>query len=256
MNRFQKGLVVLGMLSVAALGKLAFDYITHVSLIPLAWSPDGRSIVVNIENDLSEHTGSVGLASAKTGRVERVLHENEGFLACYSAAFSPDGSSVAFAHLGCHVVDLATNQYWEPPNDNAPAWFPSRPKSPKQLERKSPDGKWVAGVVTGEDGGDALTCVRTGSTSPKRLVTHLAFYVAEKAPEWSATNELVYWDTDSTPEGIYAITPATGKKRFLTEGYAPIVSPDGTRLAYVQNGDLRFLEIVADITQKELKSKF
>jgi Tol biopolymer transport system component len=254
MNRLQKGLIAFGMLSVVALGKLAYDYCTHVSLTPLAWSPDGRTVVVNIENDLSETTGSVGLASAKTGRLERVLFENRGGLACSRAAFSSDGRSIAFEHMGLHVVDLATDRHRALAEGASPKWLMVALEQQNNLVRKSADGQWIAGVRRDKNGEYSLAGARKGSCFLSAFVPRLDFYNGTNPPQWSAANELVYWDTQARPAGIYAFSPDTETKRFLMEGYAPLVSPDGKRLAYVQNGDLKFLETVADIPLNVLGS--
>lgn len=133
MNRFQKGLVVFGALSLAACLKLGGDFAFGYSLKPLDWSPDGKWIVAELAYGGFRDGYALALVSAKTGRVERTLfnnvNETEG---CHWATFSPDSRYITYHRvcMGDYVVDLQATHTATIGTGSKATW--------------SPDGKWLA----------------------------------------------------------------------------------------------------------------
>ena len=110
MNRFQKSLLVFGLITLGAVGKLGLDFCLGYSLKPLDWSPDGRWIAAQLEYGGFRDGYALALVSAKTGRLERILYNNQdGGSGFPSAAFSPDSRFVTYHFLGDYVVDLQGN---------------------------------------------------------------------------------------------------------------------------------------------------
>lgn len=241
MNRIQVVLLLFVSLVLACAGKFVYEWGFHNSLTPLAWSPDGRWIAVNIE-DPSGSSGTVGLVSAETGQVEKIVYDNgSGAQACYLARFSPDSRQIAASFFGIHLMNISTGEKRELSEGERPKWLQSRGMNPTESVSGSPNKQWKAWIPKSAESSIVwLSGIQKNDPVP---VGHSGSYYGLPTVQWTSQSEVILWDTISKPAGIYLYDPQTRRKRFLADGYAPLVSPDGKRVVYVQNGDLKFLSI-------------
>ena len=70
----------------------------RTELPSLAWSPDGRWLVVS-HREPADLANGLFLVSAQTGEKRRLTAAPRGFVGDYTPAFSPDGRSLAFVRL-------------------------------------------------------------------------------------------------------------------------------------------------------------
>jgi hypothetical protein len=155
-------------------------------------------------------------------------------------AWSPDGSQIASvsyrddssrARSALYVMD-GDGGGARRITDGSVAYFQDAPVW-------SPDGTQIAivGIRAGSGGSDVLLAAADGSGS--RWLTHTP--LQESAVQWSGIGRIVFGAFD----GIYEVATPDGRPRRLVPGaWAPALSPDGSRLAYVAwRGSFRTLHV-------------
>lgn len=208
-----------------------------ISTAAIAWMPDGRSLVaLDRESQSDPYAGY--LVSAETGaRLRRVTSPPSGTFGDWQCALSPDGRELAVVrfhsrfHADVWVVDLASGAERRVTNGQ------------RDIEGLvwAPDGRAIVfAAANGE--GTALFSVSAlpGRTMPPALVPH------SEGARWPTASRdrsveparLAYadirrvkrrWTLDASLPG--APIEATGEVPTMEE--QPVVSPDGTQLAYV-----------------------
>ena len=108
----------------------------------------------------------------------------------------------------------------------------------------SPDGRWVAYVVTGMDfennvNDSDIWVVRTEGGDPQRL-THLSG--VEESPQWAPDSSFILFASDRREDAerqLYGIRPDGGEAWPVTDWATGVgafhLSPDGARLGFVAN---------------------
>ncbi len=159
-------------------------------------------------------------------------------------AWSPDGSQVVFASNRGGTMDL-----WIVADTGGEArqltdWSPSRENTP----RWSPDGATIAFLSNREAGVAELWTVPSAGGAGRRLAPGLQV----QDFSWSPDGQTLFADAVAAggTQGLYAIPASGGPAQALLEGDVdvgrPMVSPDGTMLAYTRfGGGWGWLEVVA-----------
>lgn len=267
MNRFQKSLLVFGLITLGAVGKLGLDFCLGYSLKPLDWSPDGRWIAAQLEYGGFRDGYALALVSAKTGRLERILYNNQdGGSGFPSAAFSPDSRFVTYHFLGDYVVDLQGKHTNEIGPGATTSWSPDskwlaqrdsdgyvsqvRPdgtgrralevvEPPRRLD--SPDGHWYAYLEPTLANYDCILWLKDqGGKSRKILAIKVARY---SSFAWRPNGELVYTESEGGKASVVAYNPRTQQQRIVAEGFWWALSPDGNQLAQYGENRVRVVPL-------------
>jgi dipeptidyl aminopeptidase/acylaminoacyl peptidase len=209
------------------------------------WSPDGRRLAFVRDDE-------IWVGELAGGRLTRV----EGHAAGTSMPrWSPDGRRLAFQSRRrgwpqVWLVDAPTSRRGRPPNR------PTRPQpravTPPGLEVEAfewaPDGKTLALVASrGEDDETRQVIVLDLATGQERIVAGQDAWAA--GAQWLPNGDLLFvTDADgwfqvvrTTADGKHA-RPLTSGEREHGEpsggyGWAPLPSPDGSRLAHIEVAD-------------------
>jgi Tol biopolymer transport system component len=243
---------------------------TAVGFQSVAWSPDGRRLLVTaIErkpdwSDYDAEKWKLVLVDLETGALRKV--ETGVPFGC----FSPDGKRVAYGkswggNWEVFVMDLATgdrvNVSRSPAKDGAPAWSPDGTRiaftsdrdgaqelwtvapdgsGMKRLTRSegakpfnpewSPDGREVLYYLEKGDNKDQVWAIGadgTGAVNVTRDEDHNIF------PGWGPKGTLVF----AVKDRLVTMPRAGGAKTDIrgAAGFWARVSPDGTRIAWIDN---------------------
>jgi TolB protein len=150
-----------------------------------------------------------------------------------SPSWSPDARRLAYVSFegrrsGIYVQELATGERKvvsrNPGINGAPAF--------------SPDGRWLALTLSGEDGNLDVYVLNAATGQKRRLTRNSAI---DTEPAWSADGTQVYFTSDRSggPQIYRVAADGSGSaQRVSFEGSynaRPRVSPDGNSLAVVHN---------------------
>jgi TolB protein len=249
----------------------AFAQNTVAFFQAVEWSPEGKRLLVSVMerkpdwSDYDVEKWRLLVVELETGALRRI--ETGASFGC----FSPDGKRVAYGKSWAgngevYVMDLATgdrtNVSRSPAKDNAPTWSPDGKRiaftsdrdggqalwtvspdgsDPRRLTKSegtkpfnpawSPDGKDVLYYVEKGDNKDQVWVIGAdgaGAVNVTRDEEHNIF------PGWGPNGTLVF----SVQDRIVAMPRARGPKTEIkgASGFWARVSPDGTRLAWIEKG--------------------
>jgi len=159
----------------------------------------------------------------------------------YQPAWSPDGTKIIFGSNrdgngeiyvmdpnGANVVRLT----FDSSEDGQPAW--------------SPDGSKIA-FATARDGNDEIYVMNPDGTAPVNLTNDPS---SDLTPAWSADGSKIAFESNREVNYAVWVMNADGSNPVRltdpdprTAAGAPSWSPDGTRIAYVQNGDIWVMNV-------------
>jgi Tol biopolymer transport system component len=168
----------------------------------------------------------------------------EGKKMAFSPLWSPDGSRIAFTAAnpgskGIYVstpdLDSSTRMAINPASDAAGMCLmsPLAAFSPTGLlayYASEPSGMTLVDPLSGEaiSTGDALRDAHATSFSSAGTMVFSA---------WAPSRLYGSFDSDDGC-GIFAFDVETGEKRYLTPGVQPVISPDGSKVAFARDGSL------------------
>ncbi len=187
----------------------------------VATSPDGKSIVFDLQGTLWVIPVSGGEAKAITDRIADAR----------GPAWSPDGSKIAFQSFrdgGWHLYTVAPEGTdlkqitFGSFDEREPAW--------------SPDGKWIA-FSSDRDGTYAIWVMAADGSEEPRLLTITPSN--EFAPTWSPDGKRIVYASDRPDNaGIYSITFEGVAERMMAPVSGTIAgpswSPNGKYISFVE----------------------
>jgi len=178
---------------------------------PMAWSPDGRSLVANGSARYPETPFSLISIDVASGRAQ-TLHTTEDFFQ-YQPAWSPDSSKIAFA---IYADRRASETIWVTNLDGSVTSAISDPGELVQHPLWSPDGEWLAYLAM-SGGQGRLKVVRPDGTGARLLA--------------SGVEEIVGWN----PDGLsVAYTPPADEQQRRELRVVALDGPD--RLLQIAGG--------------------
>lgn len=111
----------------------------------------------------------------------------------------------------------------------------------------SPDGGRIAFGQEGADGSTVLAIVRADGTGDSQVVVRDPAHPVDGANSWSSDGLWIYF---GATRSIWRVNLTTGQKTNLDDRYAlpaaPALSPDGTRLSYIESTPSNWDLFVAD----------
>lgn len=210
---------------------------TEFRLPSLAWSPDGRWLVVS-HREREGEPHALFLVSAQTGDKRRLTTVPRMLFGDFAPAFSPDGRSLAF----CRLSGYSTSEVQLLPlaRDLTAAGEP---------RRLSSAGRWATSPVWTGDGRriaylsadrpDSRNELRIASVSGSQSAEQVA--TTEDVSELSLGRHLVYsskvfdsniWRAEIRPSGVPLSPPERLISSTRHDGQCRY-SPDGKRIAFV-----------------------
>jgi Tol biopolymer transport system component/DNA-binding winged helix-turn-helix (wHTH) protein len=198
----------------------------------VSWSPDGRYLAFTVQGSATVNSDRLFLLSLDT--LERKPVET-GCSIPYEPAFSPNGETLAYvcrtdaAYFSLNLKDFRTGK-------NTQLWRGSRLVSGVVWTHDGARIVFSTGspIIT-EEGGDLWQITPGQNASPEKvLVGHDATSLAFSSPSQELAYEQVQgnaniWRVDLAGAKTHTrmLAPAT------RDQYAPIISPDGRRVAFV-----------------------
>jgi len=210
---------------------------TEFRLPSLAWSPDGRWLVVS-HREREGEPHALFLVSAQTGDKRRLTTVPRMLYGDFAPAFSPDGRSLAFCRLAGHGTSEV--HLLRLSRDLTAAGEP---------RRLSSGGRWATSPVWFGDGRRIayLSADRFDSRNELRIATVSGSQSAEQVAatedvsELSLGRHLVYsskifetdiWRAEIRPPGVPLSVPERLISSTRPDGHCRY-SPDGKRIAFV-----------------------
>jgi TolB protein len=176
---------------------------------------------------------------------------NESSQPLMSPAWSPDGRRLAYVSFegnrsAIYVQELSTGQRTEvsarPGINGAPAF--------------SPDGRWLALTLSGQDGNLDIHVLNPATGQLRRLTRNPAI---DTEAAWSADGKSIYFTSDRSGGPQVYMVPADGSgspRRITFEGRynaRPRVTPDGKSLAVVHNDQGNYRIALVDLDNKSTR---
>lgn len=205
------------------------------------WSPDGRQIAFVARTEEGSEIFVHWIEEGQTSRLTQLPRTPGGL------AFSPDGQWLAFSML----VPEKPPKLVEPPTKPEGAEWADPPRVIERVKHEA-DGRGHL-----ETGFHHLFVLPVEGGTP-RQVTHGDFQ-HEGAPRWTPDGEALIFSANRDPDWeysfvdseVYAVSLADGTIRALTDRNGPdrdpVVSPDGSRIAYASYEDRVQTYQVADL---------
>lgn len=168
-----------------------------------------------------------------------------------SPAWSPDGRRLAYVSFegnrsAIYVQELSTGQRTEvsarPGINGAPAF--------------SPDGRWLALTLSGQDGNLDIHVLNPATGQLRRLTRNPAI---DTEAAWSADGKSIYFTSDRSGGPQVYMVPVDGSggpRRITFEGRynaRPRVTPDGKSLAVVHNDQGNYRIALVDLDNKSTR---
>lgn len=165
-----------------------------------------------------------------------------------SPGWSPDGRRLAYVSFegnrsAVYVQELSTGRRTEvsarPGINGAPAF--------------SPDGRWLALTLSGQDGNLDIHVLNPATGQLRRLTKNPAI---DTEAAWSADGKSIYFTSDRSGGPQVYMVPAdgsSGARRITFEGRynaRPRVTPDGSSLAVVHNDQGNYRIALVDLETK------
>jgi Tol biopolymer transport system component/DNA-binding winged helix-turn-helix (wHTH) protein len=216
--------------------KLADTFIVDYleSRLPIAWSPDGRWLVVS-HREREDSAEGLFLVSALTGEKRRLTQAPRGFRGDIMPAFSPDGRAVAFCRF---PGNAASEVYLLPLSEEYEAAGEARRLTGNNEVALSPawsrDGRRILYVFASK--ATELRIINVSGSGSSEQVPLLE----DNIGQLSLGRHLVYsrssvdtniWRAEIPPEG----NPARRPQPLISSSYddfQPRYSPDGKKIAF------------------------
>jgi len=222
---------------------MIFEEITG---IPGAFST--RIAYVSVEGETADREYSLFVADADGANPAVVVKSAEPIM---SPAWSPDARRLAYVSFegkrsAIYVQELASGKRKQvsahPGINGAPSF--------------SPDGRWLALTLSGNDGNLDIHLLNPATNQMRRLTQNPAI---DTEPAWSGDGSEIYFTSDrSGGPQVYKVSAAGGGRveRVTFEGTynaRPRVSPDGKSLAVVHNDRGNYRIGLVDLESKNLR---
>ncbi len=193
----------------------------------LRWSPDGRFILVNGLDH--RHRGGLYRIDVQTGDVTPIVYSRAEQYLPRQAAWSPDGRSVLYFHVGEGLVQREIGTGRE-----------TRIRSSVGNFALSPDGRWLAvGIQEQTTKSSVLQIVPAGGGKAREVLRLPEAGTFMLALTWSADNRYVLFGTarpGQRSQELWRVPAAGGEPQSLglvMEGLDEVrAHPDGRRIAY------------------------
>jgi Tol biopolymer transport system component/DNA-binding winged helix-turn-helix (wHTH) protein len=160
-------------------------------------------------------------------------------------SFSPDGMQIVFGWNG-ENGSTDWNIYTKPIAGETPVRL-TKVAANDLNPQWSPDGKWIAFTRRAQNGNGIYLVPATGG--PERRIYELHSAIAWEDPglSWSPNGKFLAFPdgrSQETPSSIYMLNVASEQARPLTHplnswdgDFAPVYSPDGSKIAFVRGAD-------------------
>ena len=193
----------------------------------LRWSPDGRFILVNGLDH--RRRGGLYRIDVQTGDVTPILHSRTEQYLPRQAAWSPDGRSVLYYHVGERLAQLEIATGRETPIHSRTGNF-----------ALSPDGRWLAvGIQEPATRSSVLEIVPAVGGKAREVLRLPEAGTFTAALTWSADGRYVIFSTagsDQRSQELWRVPAAGGEPQNLglaMEGLQEVSAhPDGRRIAF------------------------
>jgi TolB protein len=194
-----------------------------------AWSPDGTRLALSMDVDGNL---DIGLVAAEGGEVQRVTTHAR---ADVEPAWSRDGRHLYFVSARNGSFDIFRHSL----ADRAETMFVGGPRDQIQPS-ESPDGTQLAYIspVAGRLGTGGIWVKPVEGGEPTLVHYEETEYRAR--PAWTPDGKAILFSSDDAGSNDIAMIPSNGGNKILLtpdpmNEFAPAVSPDGTRFAFVSN---------------------